>query len=154
MIKLTPPKEISRVMQLAVLVAPSKGKRKHVYIGSHCLKCRNINIGRYKFSRPDDKPMGHLITVQVQISEPWCDEKVWSLSSLCRTHGIQCYCASEDCDVEMVPTQVSKWLALVSMKNGYFEIGLFKTASSKKKPPNYAPACCAGFAVIALLKED
>ena len=153
--KLVPPKEITQLMMLTSIVSPGKGNRKNKYVNKG-LRIRNVNTGVYAFRRSDGEPLGNIVNVRVQVTNPWCNQKAWTLLPGCARHGHVSNCPEDEtCKISMVPTEVDRWSALVKLTKGHLEVGIFKNVGTRKRPSTrHRLADGAGFVVAVMLRSD
>lgn len=129
---------------------PGKRGKKSLYV-SKGLKCRKVGTGVYRFKISNGRQIDRRAFVEVEILEPWCDEEAMTLSPNCSAHGRDCARDGKECHVVMEPSMAKKWMPVVTMKEGFFEVGLFRLKASKKKSLDYRPASGAGFAVMVTI---
>jgi hypothetical protein len=152
MIKLVPPKTVTPSKQFMAVVTPKKGGRGTSYKLSG-LRGRKTCEGVYKFELSDGTVLNPRTSIMVEISSPWRNKKVVALSPTCSVHGVCCQYASagDDCDVVLTLQELNKWMPLVCLKKGFFEVCLHMAKGSKKKVANSVLAFGAGFAVMVII---
>lgn len=148
--KLIPPKEVTNVKMYASLVRPGQGRKKTVYTFKG-LRGRKIGKGVYRFRIADELPPNVRLIIQVLISEPWFHQKSWTPSSTCTEHGPACPCDEEDCVVKLVPIEVPRWMPVATMREGFFDVGIYERRSSRTFLHAPRPSDGAGFAACALV---
>ena len=99
-----------------VLFARFTGK-KMVNLG---LRGRRLGPGRYRFRREDKDLMEGIVTVLVQLDEPWASERTMTAALACLEHGLSCPVGSHEetpAKTRQIPIEVLRWMPEVRLCN-------------------------------------
>ncbi len=141
--------------QRTVSYDPKRRRFEHVF--GQSLRCRRLGKGVYRFRRIDGR-RPDIVAGFVQISSPWCEEKVDGLAEICATHGSSvsvCPSGSLGCNIKKHVVKMNRWYATVQIGTtkyrNCFDVVLLRKRSLREgahEDPSVVPADGAGFQVM------
>ena len=139
------------------------------------IKVSRVRDGVFSIERLGEGTLAGMITTQVQVAEPWCDEKTMVAVKSCEMHGLVCPSLRDDfkslfetspekfagCKEIDVAVMAPRWVPVVrsiETDKGKFEVVLYRAAKcttlaeAKTAPPPVLAD--AGFFVMVMLSPE